>query len=49
LYGQPTRAVQLKRHPVIPLGVRHLEQINLWHRTRNVEQGVDPAKAFEGR
>src|SRR6266478_4513371 len=49
LYGQPTRAVQLKRHPVIPLRVRHLEQINLWHCTRNVEQGVDPAKAFEGR
>jgi hypothetical protein len=34
-------------HPVIPLSVGHLEQINLWNGTCNVEQGVDPAEAFE--
>src|SRR5580692_7535240 len=46
-YGQTTRAVQLKRHPVIPLRVRHLEQINLWHCTCDVEQGIDSAEALE--
>jgi hypothetical protein len=39
--------VQLQRHAVVPLRVRHLEQINLRYRSRDIEQCIDSAKAFE--
>ena len=47
LHGQQARPVQLKRHSVVPLRVAHLEQINLRHRARNIDQRIDSAKAFE--
>jgi hypothetical protein len=33
----------------VPLRVRHLEQINLRNCAGNIEQGIDPAKAFKRR
>src|SRR4029077_20907656 len=27
--------------------IRHLEQINLWHGPRDIQQGVDPAEAIK--
>jgi hypothetical protein len=29
------------------LVIRHLKQINLWHRAGNVQQGIDPAEAVQ--
>ncbi len=46
-YRQPPRTVQLKRHAVFPLRVRHLEQIDLRHGAGNVHQSIDSAKAVE--
>src|SRR5580698_9631379 len=47
LYGQAACAVELERHAVVPLRVRHLEQIDLRHSARNIEQRIDSAKTFE--
>ena len=48
LYRQAARAMELECQAILPLRIGHLEQINLWHCSGNVEQGVDSAKTIEG-
>jgi hypothetical protein len=47
-HRQPARTVEFKSYAVIPLRVRHFKQINLGYGARDIEQGIDPAKTFEG-
>ena len=39
--------MKLQRHTVVPLRVRHLEQIDLRHGPGDIHQRVDPAEAPE--
>jgi hypothetical protein len=39
--------VELQRSAILPLGVGHLEQVDLWHGSSYVKQGVDSAEAIE--
>jgi hypothetical protein len=45
---QPARTVKLESHPVIPLLIGHLEQIDLRNCPGDVKQGVDPAETLQG-
>ena len=39
--------MELERDAIIPLRIGHLEQIDLWHRSGNVEQSIDSPKTAE--
>jgi hypothetical protein len=39
--------VKLQRHTVVPLGVCHLEQIDLGHGPCDIQERVDPTEAIE--
>ena len=39
--------MELEREAVVPLRIRHLEQINLRHRAGYIQQRIDSAKVFE--
>jgi hypothetical protein len=39
--------MELKFRTGLPLLIRHLEQIHLWHCARNVEQRVEPSESIE--
>jgi hypothetical protein len=39
--------VKLQRHAVVPLSIRHFEQIDLRHRVRNVHERISSAEAIE--
>ena len=43
-YSEAACAVKLECHAVVPLCICHLEQIDLRHRTGNVDQGIDSPK-----
>ena len=41
------RTMQFQSHPVIPLGIRHLEEIDLRNSASDIHKGIDPSKSFQ--